>query len=68
MTGIAEIRARINRGEQWQEDAADLLKYIDSGQQASEFAAHLMSRANGPAMKEWVKFYANQFIEHLKKR
>lgn len=65
---LAEIKAEIEEHGPDPSHIGKLLNYIDSGQQASEFAAHLMSRANGPATKEWVKFYANQFIDHLKKR
>lgn len=74
MPNLAEIKARIERDGPSPSDVGDLLKYIDSGRQVSEFTAFLLSNMGktekgemNDALNRWVRLNAEDFIQHLKR-
>jgi hypothetical protein len=67
---LRAIRAAVAANEHEREDVVDLLDYIDSGQQVSEFTAFLLSSMSGDkeALDQWIRTNAEEFIRHLKER
>lgn len=72
MHSLARIKAEIEERGPDPSHVAQLLNYIDSGQQASEFAGFLLSNLTdgekGSTVNRWIRLNAEDFIRHLKER